>query len=159
LREIALAIINPVVPGIRGTGGNQFPIAGFLSFKNKFSGAAIAQCEARRIRIDACCSAIANSKTHATFGADIDTIQTFLFSCQRGLGRINFEVLVIVIKSSQTYSCGTFNKAERQAFVTESGNTQYRVGTHAHKIARVNLNFHARAIGCRHRVAFYQRKV
>jgi hypothetical protein len=158
LREIILATEYPLVDRI-SRNSQKFPVAGIDACNDEFSRTAVTQRKPRRIRINPRAAPIPHGQTHTPIARHVDAIEPRLFRGHRRSRRIDFEILLLLIEPEQSHYRRAFKHTQRDAFIAQSYYSQSSARREAHKVTRINLDFHPAFLVGGNRVAFNKRVI
>ena len=148
LGEETLAVTDPVVPGVCSVGRDELPVTIIGAFDDELGSTPIAQLEAGSFGIDPRAATIASAQAHASVARHVDAIEAFFLCGKRGLGRVNFKVLMIAIKLCEPDRSCALNDAQRYAFIAQRHDFQHGISAEPHEVAGVDLQLDSRvAIG------------
>jgi hypothetical protein len=81
-------------------------------------------------------ASVTDGQTNSAVYADVDPVKPFLLGGESGFWCVNFEILAaVMVEFCQANSRSSFDYAHRDAFFTQSHDTQSGTGGEPHKIS------------------------
>jgi hypothetical protein len=118
LGQVSFTIIDPAIPRISGGSIKQLPVTRIGTVEDEFGGATLTNLKTRGVGINASASTVSHSQTDASFTLNVKSVKAFLFSCNSAFWSIDLKILLVTIKSRESYCRRAFGKTESDALIT-----------------------------------------